>query len=584
MTNEGSGARRRLIEEPLFLTGAGLLLLAMGLLPLDERISWALRLEPGQGGAGVAVFVDRMLPRILLSVAALLGLLFWTQGRTPRRRFEGLALALVPLVANRITGVIKVLVGRERPQLATWPEEGWRALVELADQKSFPSGHVTTAAAFVIVLVWILRERRWIAGVLLLLIPLTMWGRVAAFVHYASDTVAGVGVACLTALAFRRILAGRVWAPPAFWRGPLLLGGWLFITWLWRDPVRARDLVTWEVLEGLRTVRPLAREILEPFLGPVADARSIPPLLLLAAAGAALLFRFTRSRASLVVLLIPVLTWGAGAVLVERDSFLPDRVVGREEEGISADLSWSRRAGDLRLDPLARRGVRIVAARGGRSPETREGVLVLPLGLRRVDENLWLIGLKAGDPTSGGGPADLVRAIARDGAPAYLGFEAWRGLPASLAGSTGRALLEDLAGAGLKGILLALRSRPNPPRGDLLEFLEWARGKGLLLLSCGDGGDRPGGAVFLPGMSEPARGEVMERLSGGERIVAYARASERVRSGPLWEVWDWFVTMGSIGRLAWMAWFVCFWWFVRRGASASGGGKPEESGGSRRGA
>ena len=55
------------------------------------------------------------MPAILLAVAVLLGGWRWSRGSTAPQRRGGLMLLFVPFIANRITGIIKVLVERVRP-------------------------------------------------------------------------------------------------------------------------------------------------------------------------------------------------------------------------------------------------------------------------------------------------------------------------------------------------------------------------------------------------------------------------------------------------------------------------------------
>ena len=110
-----------------------------------------------------------------------------------------------------LTGALKDLVGRQRPQFADGGAT-WQSL-------SFPSGHSSAIACLVtvaLVLAWPLlspRARRgWLAAGLALVL-LVGWTRLALGVHFLSDVVAGwalgAGWTLLVALLFGALPGGR---------------------------------------------------------------------------------------------------------------------------------------------------------------------------------------------------------------------------------------------------------------------------------------------------------------------------------------------------------------------------------------
>jgi len=222
------------LRDPLLHAGLGLAVLALAVLPFDRDL---LRLinPSGAGSLGsVARFIDLYLPRILLLAGMVLGLACWFSIKGARHRRAGMALALLPFLASAAMSLPKRLVGRPRPQLADWDRYDLQVLVELADTRSFPSGHVTTATAFAIVAGWMLAGRTG-KGLVLLLIPLMIWDRTVCLVHYPSDAVAGAAAGCLAAFVWRQTLSGHDPRPGPVLR--FLIGAALgaFTVILWRD-------------------------------------------------------------------------------------------------------------------------------------------------------------------------------------------------------------------------------------------------------------------------------------------------------------------------------------------------------------
>jgi membrane-associated phospholipid phosphatase len=103
---------------------------------------------------------------------------------------------LVVLAAPALEGIAKAVVGRPRPELTGM---------------GFPSGHVTAAAAFVVLLAYLAeqaldsrRARLMVWGGAAMLIALVAMARVLLRAHWPLDTVAGaaLGLSCAAAGAW----------------------------------------------------------------------------------------------------------------------------------------------------------------------------------------------------------------------------------------------------------------------------------------------------------------------------------------------------------------------------------------------
>ena len=133
--------------------------------------------------------------KLWLALAALLAV---RGGRLRRAAVRGVAVqALSSLVGN---GVLKRIFGRVRPDMANLRTE--RALRRAPGTLSFPSGHSSSAAAFV---TGVALEAP-LAGAALAPVALGVgYSRVHVGVHYPGDVLAGLAVGSGLALAGRRI-------------------------------------------------------------------------------------------------------------------------------------------------------------------------------------------------------------------------------------------------------------------------------------------------------------------------------------------------------------------------------------------
>ena len=103
------------------------------------------------------------------------------------------------LVAEGISGALKLWVARDRPPLADPDPE---TLVRLPVTHSFPSGHATVSFACATVLALAVPRLR---APLFLLAALIAFSRVYVGVHYPFDVVAGAVLGVLIAIALRML-------------------------------------------------------------------------------------------------------------------------------------------------------------------------------------------------------------------------------------------------------------------------------------------------------------------------------------------------------------------------------------------
>ncbi|GAA2852409.1 phosphatase PAP2 family protein [Microbacterium arabinogalactanolyticum] len=118
------------------------------------------------------------------------------------RLLTGLAAGAAVACGWLVTGVLKVIVARPRPE---WTDAVHRVVAPETDA-SYPSGHVafvTALATVLVLLTWRTAARGWVLAGGVVLVAVTALARVYAVVHYPSDVVAGaVCAVCGVILAF----------------------------------------------------------------------------------------------------------------------------------------------------------------------------------------------------------------------------------------------------------------------------------------------------------------------------------------------------------------------------------------------
>ena len=119
-----------------------------------------------------------------------------------RRPWLAARVAVTILLAEMVSGLLKLWVDRDRPPLANPDPE---PLVGLPPTGSFPSGHATVAFACATALALAVPR---LALRLFALATLVAWSRVYVGVHYPLDVLAGAALG--VGLAFAIASAGRV--------------------------------------------------------------------------------------------------------------------------------------------------------------------------------------------------------------------------------------------------------------------------------------------------------------------------------------------------------------------------------------
>jgi undecaprenyl-diphosphatase len=112
-----------------------------------------------------------------------------------RRPWLAARVAVTILIAEMVSGLLKLWIDRDRPPLAQPDPE---PLVHLPPTASFPSGHATVAFACATALA--LAVPRLVLP-LFALAALVAWSRVYVGVHYPLDVLAGAALGVVLAIA-----------------------------------------------------------------------------------------------------------------------------------------------------------------------------------------------------------------------------------------------------------------------------------------------------------------------------------------------------------------------------------------------
>ena len=122
-------------------------------------------------------------------------------------------VAVAIIVAESVSGALKLWVGRDRPPLSNPDPE---PLVHLPSTYSFPSGHATVSFACATVLALAVPRLR---VPLYTLATLISFSRVYVGVHYPFDVLAGAVLGVAIAIALRTLAAALRRSEPGTLRG-----------------------------------------------------------------------------------------------------------------------------------------------------------------------------------------------------------------------------------------------------------------------------------------------------------------------------------------------------------------------------
>lgn len=154
-------------------------------LVVDARLGW---LGPVMLAVSTAFGIP-VVPVVVLVVA----LAFWIRGH----RWSAVAFQVAMIATIALSTGIKYLFARERPDPTRWMGQGEHT-------PAFPSSHTVCAAVLVLVagyLWWRLdpsrgRRRRWLV-VAVLVTGVVAYSRLYLGVHWLTDTIAAMGLACV---------------------------------------------------------------------------------------------------------------------------------------------------------------------------------------------------------------------------------------------------------------------------------------------------------------------------------------------------------------------------------------------------
>lgn len=179
--------------DALYVAGFGAALFALSRLdePLTDR---AVGITEGRHVRIVEEFGNAKVVRpmgIVLFTGALL---------SGDHRFQDAAFTSLEavLVANLVTNSLKSIMGRSRP----YQDRGAGVFDPFSGDRSFPSGHATTAFAFLTP--WALYYPGPASAGLLVLATATSFSRIATNQHWFTDVLGGSAVGFMTAYALTR--------------------------------------------------------------------------------------------------------------------------------------------------------------------------------------------------------------------------------------------------------------------------------------------------------------------------------------------------------------------------------------------
>lgn len=196
------------------VTAAAVAVLAAAWVAADQRVfgwevtvgQWAYDLPDWLTPVLEVVMQAGTTVAALVAAALLAGAVGW--------RWRAVGVATAGLLARVASGVVKDVVDRPRPSLATLGREPR----EVIDTPAFTSSHTAIAAAVVVSIVLLGRPRRATAAALFAVAALTGLARMHLGVHWALDVVGGAALGTIVAV----VVSLAVGLPPT---GPVRRAG-----------------------------------------------------------------------------------------------------------------------------------------------------------------------------------------------------------------------------------------------------------------------------------------------------------------------------------------------------------------------
>ncbi|WJY00794.1 phosphatase PAP2 family protein [Curtobacterium sp. 458] len=196
----------------LVITGVGFTLGTV-----DLGLSKALNaLHTGAIGAFTDAVYHVISPAPAIAITfVVVGVVWWrTRDLRPALAFGGtIAITWIP------SAVVKEIVHRARPDVAVLPHP-----FPVQPDPGYPSGHTVYITAFVIALIWLLRENRWhrvvlVAGVVAIVV--VFFAVSIDAVHYPTDAAASILWSLAVAPGVRVVWVDWLMPRIPFLRGPL---------------------------------------------------------------------------------------------------------------------------------------------------------------------------------------------------------------------------------------------------------------------------------------------------------------------------------------------------------------------------
>ena len=130
------------------------------------------------------------------------------------------------IISALITHTLKNIINRQRPSEGQFPDadQWFEGRPFEKENKSFPSGHTTTAFAIASGLSHYYHDQWWVGAVAYPLAGLTAWSRMYHTKHWLSDVLAGAVIGTFTGKVVNTQENLRVSVLPSSFNGSLLLG------------------------------------------------------------------------------------------------------------------------------------------------------------------------------------------------------------------------------------------------------------------------------------------------------------------------------------------------------------------------